>query len=103
MDDPMAQYFAAKQRSTGTAESNSIDAHAEELSTKSGFIIPQAIPHHSWSKRGVQPLPNRFNIKPGRHWDGVHRGNGFEQKFVFQYQHNKAERERDRYVLAEDL
>lgn len=102
MDDPMAQYFASKQRLHGMTAEHASTAHVE-LSTSSGFIIPQGVPDHSWMKRGVQPLPNRFNINPGRHWDGVHRGNGFEKKFVFQYQHNRAERERDRYVMAEDL
>eukprot|EP00892_Ulva_mutabilis_P003192 jgi/Ulvmu1/12874/UM098_0062.1 len=104
MDDPMASYFTFKQRTQHiSAEGGLVDTHTAELSHASGFKVPQTVPAHSWIKRGVQPLPNRYNIKPGRHWDGVSRGNGFERKFVFQYQHNRAERERDRYVLAEDL
>ncbi len=43
-----------------------------------GFIIPQGIPDHSWIKRKVAAPGNRYNIRPGRHWDGVVRGNGFE-------------------------
>lgn len=46
----------------------------------SGFNIPQGIPSHSWLKRGVAPPANRYNIKPGRHWDGVVRGTEFEQQ-----------------------
>lgn len=102
MDDPMAEYFSSKYQKVFNG-GDLVDAHATELSHASGFKIPQAVPAHSWIKRGVQPLPNRYSIKPGRHWDGVSRGNGFESKFVFQYRHNRAERERDRYVLAEDL
>jgi pre-mRNA-splicing factor CWC26 len=43
---------------------------SEEALKKSGFRIPQEVPVHSWIKRGVGPGVNRYNIKPGRHWDG---------------------------------
>jgi pre-mRNA-splicing factor CWC26 len=101
----MAQYFASKLLDAldTTAAAAPAAVHGSDLGTGSGFSVPQAVPEHSWIRRKVQPMPNRFNIRPGRHWDGVHRSNGFEKKFVFEYRNKKARREQDEYVLAEDM
>ncbi|KAH9308249.1 hypothetical protein KI387_036160, partial [Taxus chinensis] len=69
----------------------------DEKMKESGFIIPQSVPSHSWLKRGVDPPVNRYGIKPGRHWDGVDRSNGFERE-SFKRQNEKQATETEAYL-----
>ncbi|KAI3733015.1 hypothetical protein L1987_64230 [Smallanthus sonchifolius] len=92
--DPMAHLVKKKH-----SEVVLPDIGDDERMKESGFIVPQQVPNHSWLKRGLDGAPNRYGIKPGRHWDGVDRSNGFEKQ-MFNRQNLKQASEREAYLWS---
>lgn len=39
--------------------------------------------------------PNRYNIAPGYRWDGVVRGNGFENRYLREINLKKAKKDQE--------
>ncbi|KAL1315348.1 hypothetical protein HN51_042115 [Arachis hypogaea] len=70
-----------------------------EKMKESGFVVPQDISDHSWLKRGLDAAPNRYGIRPGRHWDGVDRSNGFEKE-MFKRTNERQVRDREAYLWS---
>ncbi|KAL4602207.1 hypothetical protein ACB092_10G037000 [Castanea dentata] len=70
-----------------------------EKMKESGFVVPQDIPDHSWLKRRLDAAPNRYGIRPGRHWDGVDRSNGFE-KGLFKRMNEKRATQTEAYLWS---
>jgi pre-mRNA-splicing factor CWC26 len=64
--DPMAHYAAKKQKKSAPISGSGV--------MRSGKPI----------YKGPPPKPNRYGIRPGYRWDGVDRGNGFEDKILAQ-------------------
>ncbi|PNW87823.1 hypothetical protein CHLRE_01g003487v5 [Chlamydomonas reinhardtii] len=91
--DPFAHLARRRAGAERAAEAAALtERYDADKLNKSGFKVPQEVPPHSWLKRGVAPPANRYNIRPGRHWDGVNRSNGFEAD-LFKYQNMRAAKE----------
>ncbi|KAI4973628.1 hypothetical protein ZWY2020_041409 [Hordeum vulgare] len=62
-------------------------------------VVPQNVSPHSWLEHGVDPPPNRYDIKPGHPWDGVDHSNEYK-KDMYKLKNDNQATEQDAYVWS---
>jgi len=88
--DPMAMYAWKKQQEEQEA---AVAAASGDGNSGSGAAAAvQLKPMY----KGPQPKANRYGIRPGYRWDGIDRGNGFEDK-VLEHLHSKGRKKEEAY------
>jgi pre-mRNA-splicing factor CWC26 len=98
--DPLAGLTGAATRADAEPVAPPVPGGDAEWLLRAGYKIPTEVPAHSWLRRRVGAPPNRYGIRPGRHWDGVDRSTGTEAQFV-KLKADASTRERDAWLYVQ--
>ena len=94
--DPMAMHARRRQRGEedATMQSNPRTAAANGGGGRGGTAVASSQRRPVY--KGPQPKPNRYGLRPGYRWDGIDRGNGFEDR-VLEMLHSKGRKKEEAY------
>ena len=93
--DPMAMHALRRQREEDDATMQSRQrASADNGGGRDGTAVTMSQRRPVY--KGPQPKPNRYGLRPGYRWDGIDRGNGFEDR-VLEMLHSKGRKREEAY------
>lgn len=102
----LMERFKEEEMASQTAFSRSVDdldMHRRDV-LREGDPMAKQVASSQMKKiyKGPQPKPNRFGIAPGYRWDGIDRGNGFEdQVLAALYSRGRKKDERYKWSCAD--
>ncbi len=88
--DPMAMHALRRQQEK---EATMMQSNQRTSGTNGGVATSQ---RQRPVYKGPQPKPNRYGLRPGYRWDGIDRGNGFEDR-VLEALHSKGRKREEAY------
>ena len=93
----MYEYFLNKQKEEVEEEESTTNVN--EKPEVEDYMKQSTKPKY----RGPSPPINRFNILPGYRWDGIVRGNNYENKRISRSNISKMRKQQDYELRAADM
>ncbi len=96
--EAIAQEYQMASEGTFARSRNDTDKYLRDFVRDGDPMAKQGMVRSNGKRlyKGPQPKPNRYGIRPGYRWDGIDRGNGFEDE-VLGMLYGKGRKEEEKY------